>query len=249
MKRILFSGAILFLALNGISNDSPLWLRYPSISPDGNTILFNYKGDIYKVPATGGTAIPLTVSESYEYSAVWSHDGRQIAFASNRYGNFDVYVMPASGGEAERLTFHSTDEIPQTFSADNRFVLFSACRQDVVTNVQYPTGIMSELYRVSVTGGRVSQVISTPAFDVQINSAGNKLIFHDIKGFEDNWRKHHTSSVTRDPMPISFPWPIRPRTEGRPLACRFPEQVRLCGGRDRSILHWYLVFPWEDGAI
>ena len=101
LKRILFSGAILFLALNGISNDSPLWLRYPSISPDGNTILFNYKGDIYKVPATGGTAIPLTVSESYEYSAVWSHDGRQIAFASNRYGNFDVYVMPASGGEAE----------------------------------------------------------------------------------------------------------------------------------------------------
>jgi len=82
----------------------PLWLRYPSISPDGHTVLFCFKGDIYKVSSDGGVATPITISESVEFSPVWSHDGKYIAFASNRYGNFDVFVMPAAGGEAKRLT-------------------------------------------------------------------------------------------------------------------------------------------------
>src|SRR5579863_8396289 len=104
MKRIFF--VLLFAgiaALNSNAQENPLWMRYPAISPDGQTILFSYKGDIYKVPAAGGTAIPMTISESYEFSPVWSHDGKSIAFASDRYGNFDVFVMPATGGQARRL--------------------------------------------------------------------------------------------------------------------------------------------------
>ncbi|MCF8226564.1 MAG: peptidase S41 [Bacteroidales bacterium] len=192
------ASALFFIFFTGYGQDDPTWLRYPSISPDGETILFGYKGDIFSVPVSGGAATLLTVSESYEYGPKWSHDGSRIAFASDRYGNFDVFVMPSAGGEAKRLTFHSNSEIPQTFSADDSLVLFSAVRQDVVTNMQYPTRLMSELYSVPAAGGRVSQVISTPAFDVQVNGAGDQLIFHDIKGYEDEWRKHHTSSVTRD---------------------------------------------------
>ena len=79
-----------------------MWLRYPAISPDGQTIAFSYQGDIYAVPAAGGNATPLTLGESYEYAPVWSHDGKSLAFASDRYGNFDVFVMPSSGGEATR---------------------------------------------------------------------------------------------------------------------------------------------------
>ena len=80
------------LAATG-AEDSPLWLRYPAISPDGRTLLFEFKGDIWSVPAEGGNAIPLTLSESYEFAPVWSHDGKSVAFASDRYGNFDVFVM------------------------------------------------------------------------------------------------------------------------------------------------------------
>src|ERR1700744_1201776 len=107
------------------AQENPLWMRYPAISPDGQTILFSYKGDIYTVPAAGGTAIPLTISESYEFSPVWSHDGKWIAFASDRYGNFDVFVMPATGGEARRLTYYGRNEIPSSFTADDSRILFS----------------------------------------------------------------------------------------------------------------------------
>jgi tricorn protease len=185
-------------SIDSTAQKNPKWLRYPAISPDGNTILFNYQGDIYKVPATGGAAIPLTLSESYEYSAVWSHDGNQIAFASDRYGNFDIYTMPAEGGVAKRLTFHSNNEKPSDFSRDNQNIIFSGVRQDVYTNVQFPSTVLAELYSVPVKGGRVNMVLTSPAHDAKFSPDGNRLIYHDRKGYENNWRKHHTSSVTRD---------------------------------------------------
>jgi tricorn protease len=57
------------------AQDSPSWLRYSAISPDGTTIVFTYKGDLFKVPAAGGTAVPLTLHEAHDFMPVWSHDG------------------------------------------------------------------------------------------------------------------------------------------------------------------------------
>lgn len=176
--------AMSFLAGLCSAQETALWLRYPAISPDGNTILFEYKGDIWSVPSAGGTAVPLTLSESYEFAPVWSHDGRSVAFASDRYGNFDVFVMSGSGGEARRLTFHSTREVPSSFTADDTAVLFSAARQDLYSHVQFPVGLMTELYSVPVSGGKVSMVLTTPALDATVSSNGNKIIFHDVKGYE-----------------------------------------------------------------
>ena len=176
MKPITSVALFLFLLITSVATtaaqDNPLWLRYPAISPDGQTLLFEYKGDIWSVPAAGGNATPLTLSESYEFAPVWSHDGKSIAFASDRYGNFDVFVMPAGGGESKRLTFHSTREVPSTFSADDKAVLFNAARQDLATHVQFPTGGMVELYSVPASGGRVSLVLTTPALDATVNSTG-----------------------------------------------------------------------------
>ncbi len=200
MKRMVFSALVVLGCLTGAAaqDAAPLWLRYPAISPDGQTVLFEYKGDIWSVPAAGGNAIPMTLGEAYESAPVWSHDGKWVAFASDRYGSFDVFVMPSTGGEAKRLTYHSTREVPSSFTADDKAVLFSASRQDLATNAQFPVGGMTELYSVPVTGGRVSQVLTTPALDATVSSTGDKIIFHDYKGYESDWRKHHTSAVTRD---------------------------------------------------
>ncbi|MBK6406617.1 MAG: PD40 domain-containing protein [Holophagales bacterium] len=175
-----------------------LWLRAPAISPDGRTVAFSYRGDVWSVPAAGGTATPLTVHAGYDTAPVWSPDGRQIAFASDRYGNFDVFVMPAAGGTARRLTFHSADDTPTSFTPDGKGVLFGSARLDSVANVQFPTGAQPELYRVDLAGGMPAQVLSTPALHAVWDKAGERLAYSDQKGYEMEWRKHDNSSFARD---------------------------------------------------
>ena len=66
--------AVLCAAAMGIFSAgavTPMWLRDVKISPDGSTIAFTYKGDIYTVPAEGGNATRLTTSGSYEAVPVW----------------------------------------------------------------------------------------------------------------------------------------------------------------------------------
>ncbi|MDO1501009.1 S41 family peptidase [Winogradskyella maritima] len=197
MRYFLFFLAVCFSTVS-FSQNQPNWLRHSAISLDGSQIVFTYKGDLYKVASSGGTATQLTFHDAHDYMAVWSKDGSQLAFASNRYGNFDIYVMSSNGGEATRLTFHSNDERPYSFTHDDTSVLFGALRQDDVNHRQYPHGSQSELYSVPVKTGRVDQVFTIPAEYVQVSKDGKKIYYHDKKGGENEWRKHHTSSITRD---------------------------------------------------
>lgn len=177
---------------------APQWARYSAVSPDGSTIAFTYKGDIYSVPTQGGVANQLTFHTAHDYGVVWSKDGASLAFASNRFGNFDVFTMDARGGSEKRLTFHSTDEMPYSFSADNSAVYFGAVRQDAAAHRQYPDSDQPELYSVPVAGGRVNQILTVPAEDVQLNKNGTEMLYHDKKGYEDTFRKHHVSAIARD---------------------------------------------------
>ncbi len=197
MRKLLLSFALGAVAA-GAGAVTPLWMRDVRISPDGKEIVFSYKGDIYKVAVSGGEAVRLTSQDSYEASPVWSPDGKTIAFSSDRYGSADIFVMSSEGGTARRLTFNSAAETPSAFTPDGQWVVFSASIQDPAGSALFPTSAMTELYKVPVEGGRTEQILGTPAELICFDKAGDRFLYQDKKGFEDEWRKHHTSSITRD---------------------------------------------------
>ena len=125
MKKLLLGIAAACLAGFTFAQDAPLWMRHSVISPDGTTIAFTYKGDIYTVPVTGGRAMQITTNPAYDTDPVWSPDSKQVAFASDRMGSLDVYIVSKDGGEPRRLTTHSGSETPLAFT-DAGHILFSA---------------------------------------------------------------------------------------------------------------------------
>src|SRR3954468_22126374 len=155
MKKLLSFFFTITSFTAAFSQTTPLWLRYPAISPDGKTIAFGYKGDIYRVDAAGGVASPLTIHEAHDMMPVWSHDGKYVAFASDRYGNFDVFVMPATGGVPVRVTYNSANDYPYDFSTDDSKVIFGSARNVQANNVRfYSPRLFQTLYSVPLTGGR-----------------------------------------------------------------------------------------------
>ncbi|WP_045114095.1 S41 family peptidase [Microscilla marina] len=196
--RLLFTMLLMSVGLYTQAQISPQWTNTPAISPDGSTIVFSYKGDLYKVPTQGGTATLLTLHKGHDMKPVWSKDGQSIAFMSDRYGNFDIYLISAKGGQAKRLTYHSSNDVPSSFTPDGKAVLFRSSRLDNAQNAMFPSGAMSELYQVSLKGGKPTQILTTPALFANYDKTGKIMVFQDQKGYEDDRRKHHTSSVTRD---------------------------------------------------
>lgn len=197
MKSLFILTSALLFTTNVLAENDPLWMRYPAISPNGETIAFTYKGDIYTVPANGGKATQLTTHPAHDTRPVWSLDGNKIVFASDRNGNFDIFVMDKEGGSPKQLTTHSANEYPETFS-DAQHILYSAAIQQDAKDSQFPSGQFPQIYRISLDGGRPELYSSLTMESLALNKKGDKLLYQDKKGYEDPWRKHHQSSITRD---------------------------------------------------
>ncbi|MFI3262068.1 MAG: S41 family peptidase [Rikenellaceae bacterium] len=197
MKKITFlMFALLTSSMLYATGSSPKWMSYPRISPDGKTIAFGYKGDIFTVPVDGGRATQLTTNPAHDSRPIWSLDGTKIAFSSNREGNFDIYLVDKDGGSPKQLTTHSANEYAETF-LDNNTVLYISNIQFDSESGQFPSPHLSQVYSVSTNGGRPTMFSSLTMETLSINEKGD-LLYQDKKGYEDTFRKHHTSAITRD---------------------------------------------------
>lgn len=196
MKKLLLSAFVICLAGTSIAQESPLWMRHCALSPDGTTIAFTYKGDIYTVPSTGGRATQITTNPAFDTEPVWSPDSKQIAFASDRMGSLDVFVVSSEGGAPQRLTTHSGSEKPVAYK-DNKHILFTANIAPSAEDAGFPSGQFQQVYEVAVTGGRPAMSSSMPMECISINKEG-VMLYQDKKGYEDYWRKHQVSPIARD---------------------------------------------------
>ncbi|MGB0515073.1 MAG: dihydroxy-acid dehydratase, partial [Wenzhouxiangellaceae bacterium] len=75
-----------------------------TISPDGETVVFDLLGDLYRVPLAGGEAEALTEGIAWDFQPVFSPDGSRIAFVSDRGGAENIWTIAADGGEPHQVT-------------------------------------------------------------------------------------------------------------------------------------------------
>lgn len=120
-------------------------LAEPAISPDGREIAFVSGGDVWTVPAAGGTAQLLVSHPANESRPFWSPDGKAIAFVSTRTGNGDVYVLTLAGGELRRVTWDDAFDQLDGWSRDGEWLYFSSIARDIAG--------MNDVHRVRATGG------------------------------------------------------------------------------------------------
>lgn len=194
MKKILLALIAPLATASAMAQSDPLWMRFPAISPDGKTVAFSYKGDIWTVPANGGQARQITTNPAYDAYPVWSPDSRQIAFASSREGSMDIYVVGRDGGTPRRVTTDSGDEYPMAWRNDSTIML-KASIMPKATSIMFAD--FSQVYEVSDKGGRMRLFSDIPMEDISVGNDG-ALLYHDNKGYEDPFRKHHQSPICRD---------------------------------------------------
>ena len=155
----------------------------PSISPDGQTIVFSYEGDLWKVMADGGEAQRLTAMDGEETLPRISPDGKWIAFSATQYGNKDVYLMPMGGGEIKQLSFHDAADDVDSWSWDSKEIYFTSSRYNRMG-----------AFKVSVKGGTPKQL-----FDHYFINAHN-LAEHPKSGelfFNETWESKNFSNRKR----------------------------------------------------
>jgi Tol biopolymer transport system component len=103
------------------------------MSPDGRfacvTVSTSDMSSVWIVDLGNGQGRPMTFSDEYALSAVWTPDGRSIVYAARRGGALDVYRRPASGNGAEELLLrNSSDKLPMGFTPDSTLLLYRVPR-------------------------------------------------------------------------------------------------------------------------
>jgi len=126
----------------------------PSISPDGSEIAFISGGDIWTVPAAGGTAHLLISHPAGESRPLYSPDGRSLAFISHRTGNGDIYLLTLDTGDLKRLTFDDATDHLDAFSADGKYLYFHTPAHDIGGSS------FNDVYRVPTAGGTPMPVVA-----------------------------------------------------------------------------------------
>lgn len=150
----------------------------PAISPDGRKLAFvsgrDGDQDVYvmKLAPEGPRNVPVKLTRNtrpdpegppymHDFSPDWSPDGAQIAFASDRSGNFEVYRMKASPegrlNKPVNLSKNSANDQDPAWSPDGKKLAFSTYRDN-----------NWEIYRMrSTDGANPINLTNNPALDLQ----------------------------------------------------------------------------------
>jgi tricorn protease len=190
MKRLSLLLVLCFAAILSFSQNNTYFLSNPTLTPDGQTVIFAYEGDLWKANVNDGNATRLTAMQGYETSPRVSPDGKWIAFTGRQYGNGDIYIMAISGGDVKQITYHSGNDEVTSWSWDSRSIYFNSNRMGQVAG-----------FKVSAEGGTPQRVFGNYFFQYDHN-----LIEHPTSGeifFNDTWESSNQAQRKRYKGPFN----------------------------------------------
>lgn len=168
--------------------------RYPAISPDGSHVTFSWRGDLWKVPASGGLALRLTSHPQDELHSAWSADGSRIAFTSDRDGYQNLFIMKADGTDVQQLTYMDRSLNLYDFGVDengNEMLTFDASIEGDVYRSTRP-------YMISTKGGDIVRLHDAYGSEPTVRPDGQRIAF-TRGGYYYGWsRRHYRGSEAMD---------------------------------------------------
>jgi len=193
MKKLYLILLSAFLVQNftKAQNKDVYFASYPTLTPDGKTVIFSYEGDLWKTDLNSPAAVRLTAMPGEETNARVSPDSKWLAFSSNQFGNNDVFIMPMAGGEVKQLTFSDANDEVDSWSWDSKSIYFNSNRYNAFGE-----------YKIGLEGGTPKRVFSNyfnTIHDVVEHPLTGELFFSDT--WESNFfsnRKHYKGAYNPD---------------------------------------------------
>ncbi|UCG15597.1 MAG: PD40 domain-containing protein [Phycisphaerales bacterium] len=101
----------------------------PNVDPTGERMVFastrhTIRPDLYVKNVDGTAVTQLTADPSSDVQPAFSPDGRRVAFASDRAGNWDIWVVGVDGTQPTQITRGPEDEVHPSWSPDGKQVVF-----------------------------------------------------------------------------------------------------------------------------
>ena len=183
--------ALAALAAMPLASAETRLLRFPDICND--RVVFTYGGDLWTVPAQGGTAIRLTAGPGLQQSAKFSPDCTQIAFTGEYSGEDQVYVMPANGGVPNQLTYYpALGPLPQRWGFDNQVYGWTPDGGRILFRSYIDTFALAQprLYTVARDGGLPDALPMTFAGVGAYSPDGKQLVYSPLFRDFRTWARY-----------------------------------------------------------
>lgn len=119
---------------------------------------------------SSSSAVNLISGSGNDVTPVWSPDGEEMVFASDRDGDFDVYLLTSSGAEINLTQSSSWDDFHPTWSPNGNKIVFSSNR----------SGSYYQIYTMNPDGSNVQQIGVIPgnnAMYPHYSPDGNKIVY------------------------------------------------------------------------
>ncbi len=107
--------------------DVDVWMGMGDATMTYASTMHDVKPEIYVKTVNGRAVTRLTHNPAIDIHPHFSPDGRQVAFASDRNGNFDIFVTDSQrGGACWQITSSPQDDIYPSWSPDGRWLCYSS---------------------------------------------------------------------------------------------------------------------------